>query len=134
MSPRRSIRSRTPTSSIRSDDRREHRCPRAGNQQVNGEHRTILYDGEERAIGGLYATVDQETREGIPFLKDLPWWFFGIAVCVRIRKQGQDEARADHSIEGGAAPTAPAPDREQKNEQDILNEKRRENMREYEKK
>ncbi len=40
--------------------------------------RTLLYDGEETIIGGLFTTNDVETREGIPFLKDLPWWFFGL--------------------------------------------------------
>ena len=38
----------------------------------------LLYDGEETAIGGLYSTTDQHNREGIPVLKDLPWWFFGL--------------------------------------------------------
>jgi type IV pilus assembly protein PilQ len=37
----------------------------------------LLYDGEETAIGGLYTTVEQNVREGVPFLKDLPWWFLG---------------------------------------------------------
>jgi hypothetical protein len=38
----------------------------------------LLFDGEETVIGGLYTTLDQETREGVPILKDLPWWFFGL--------------------------------------------------------
>jgi type II secretory pathway component GspD/PulD (secretin) len=38
----------------------------------------LLYDGEESVIGGLYSTTDQHNREGIPVLKDLPWWFFGL--------------------------------------------------------
>jgi type IV pilus assembly protein PilQ len=38
----------------------------------------LLFDGEETVIGGLVTTQDQETREGIPFLKDLPWWFLGL--------------------------------------------------------
>jgi hypothetical protein len=38
----------------------------------------LLYDGEETVIGGLFTTLDQETREGVPFLKDLPWWFLGL--------------------------------------------------------
>ncbi len=40
--------------------------------------RVLLYDGEETVIGGLYTTSDVSSREGIPFLKDLPWWFFGL--------------------------------------------------------
>ncbi len=38
----------------------------------------ILYDGEETAIGGLYDTDELKVRSGIPILKDLPWWVFGI--------------------------------------------------------
>ncbi len=38
----------------------------------------ILYNGEETVIGGLIAKESVSVRTGIPFLKDLPWWFFGI--------------------------------------------------------
>lgn len=37
-----------------------------------------LYNGEETVIGGLYDTEYTKQRSGIPFLKDLPWWVFGI--------------------------------------------------------
>jgi type IV pilus assembly protein PilQ len=29
-------------------------------------------------IGGLYINDEEIVRTGIPFLKDLPWWVFGI--------------------------------------------------------
>ena len=38
----------------------------------------LLYDGEETVIGGLYDKEVKTGRGGIPILKDLPWWFFGI--------------------------------------------------------
>ena len=38
----------------------------------------LLFDGEETVIGGLYDTDETVTRAGIPILKDLPWWVFGI--------------------------------------------------------
>ena len=38
----------------------------------------LLFDGEETVIAGLYNTEENTTRNGIPFLKDLPWWFFGL--------------------------------------------------------
>lgn len=38
----------------------------------------ILYDGEETVIGGLITRERVSVRNGIPFLKDLPWWVFGI--------------------------------------------------------
>jgi len=37
-----------------------------------------LYNGEETVIGGLFDTDETRLRAGIPLLKDLPWWFFGI--------------------------------------------------------
>lgn len=38
----------------------------------------LLLDGEETIIGGLYSNEVAHSREGIPILKDLPWWFFGL--------------------------------------------------------
>ncbi|MCR4416658.1 MAG: type II and III secretion system protein [Ignavibacteria bacterium] len=38
----------------------------------------LLLDGEETIIGGLFINEDKKERTGIPFLKDLPWWVFGI--------------------------------------------------------
>lgn len=38
----------------------------------------MLLDGEETIIGGLYLNDTGSERNGIPFLKDLPWWFFGL--------------------------------------------------------
>jgi len=37
-----------------------------------------LLDGEQTVIGGLYATGESVSRRGIPLLKDLPGWFFGL--------------------------------------------------------
>ncbi|MBZ0199853.1 MAG: type II and III secretion system protein [Ignavibacteriaceae bacterium] len=38
----------------------------------------LMLDGEEIIIGGLFVNEDTKVRTGIPFLKDLPWWFFGL--------------------------------------------------------
>jgi general secretion pathway protein D len=38
----------------------------------------VLFDGEETVIGGLYDTARKTSRAGIPVLKDLPWWIFGL--------------------------------------------------------
>jgi type IV pilus assembly protein PilQ len=38
----------------------------------------LMLDGEESILGGLYINEDTQRREGIPFLKDLPWWVFGL--------------------------------------------------------
>ena len=38
----------------------------------------LLLDGEETIIGGLYNSESSTVRVGIPFLKDLPWYVFGL--------------------------------------------------------
>jgi type IV pilus assembly protein PilQ len=38
----------------------------------------LLLDGEETVVGGLYNNETTTIRTGLPFLKDLPWWVFGL--------------------------------------------------------
>lgn len=38
----------------------------------------LMLNGEKTIIGGLFTNEEIVTRSGIPFLKDLPWWVFGI--------------------------------------------------------
>lgn len=38
----------------------------------------LMLDGEQTVIGGLLVNESTNVRRGIPFLKDLPWWVFGI--------------------------------------------------------
>jgi general secretion pathway protein D len=37
-----------------------------------------LLNGEESYIGGMYSNSEVIIRQGIPLLKDLPWWVFGL--------------------------------------------------------
>jgi general secretion pathway protein D len=46
--------------------------------KTEGSGRLVLLDGEESYVGGLYTNEDDIVRSGIPLLKDLPWWFFGL--------------------------------------------------------
>jgi len=38
----------------------------------------LLLNGEETVIAGLLRQEKQNLRKGVPGLKDLPWWFFGL--------------------------------------------------------
>lgn len=38
----------------------------------------ILLDGEQTVVGGLFSTDESINRRGVPILKDLPGWFFGL--------------------------------------------------------
>lgn len=44
----------------------------------NATTQVLLLDGEQTIIGGLYSNDESVSRRGIPLLKDLPWWFFGL--------------------------------------------------------
>jgi general secretion pathway protein D len=45
-------------------------------QEVSGK--LLMMDGEKAYVTGLITSNQLTTREGIPFLKDLPWWVFGL--------------------------------------------------------
>ncbi|HSW54923.1 MAG TPA: hypothetical protein VLH59_07525 [Ignavibacteriaceae bacterium] len=47
-------------------------------RKTTASTQVLMLDGEETAIGGLFLNEEVVTRSGIPFLKDLPWWVFGI--------------------------------------------------------
>ncbi len=47
----------------------------------------LLLDGEETIIGGLYDNETDETRSGVPFLKDLPWYVFGLRYIFGYSKE-----------------------------------------------
>lgn len=38
----------------------------------------LMHSGEEKVIGGLFINEEITVRQGIPILKDLPWWMLGI--------------------------------------------------------
>jgi general secretion pathway protein D len=55
--------------------------PQAATTIVNkskAQTNLLLLDGEESIIGGLYNTETNTIRSGVPFLKDLPWYIFGL--------------------------------------------------------
>jgi general secretion pathway protein D len=47
-------------------------------KKTNASTQILMLNGEETILGGLFVTEEAITRNGIPFLKDLPWWVFGI--------------------------------------------------------
>jgi len=51
----------------------------------------ILYNGEETVIAGLYDKEEVSERGGIPLLKDLPWWVFGIRYLTGYSKVNRTE-------------------------------------------
>jgi len=47
-------------------------------KKTTASTQVLMLDGEETVIGGLFVNEETVARNGIPFLKDLPWWVFGI--------------------------------------------------------
>lgn len=47
-------------------------------KKTNANTQVLMLNGEETILGGLFVNEETITRNGIPFLKDLPWWVFGI--------------------------------------------------------
>ena len=47
-------------------------------RKTNATTQIVMLDGEETVLGGLFVNEEAVVRNGIPFLKDLPWWVFGI--------------------------------------------------------
>lgn len=47
-------------------------------KKTQAQTQVLMLDGEETVIGGLYSNEQRTERVGIPVLKDLPWWFFGL--------------------------------------------------------
>jgi len=53
-------------------------APQITINKSSAQTKILLLDGEETVIGGLYINEERKVREGVPILKDLPWWFFGL--------------------------------------------------------
>ncbi len=47
-------------------------------RKTSAQTQTVLLNGEEAVLGGLFINDETTVRTGIPFLKDLPAWFFGL--------------------------------------------------------
>lgn len=47
-------------------------------KKTTASTQVLMLNGEETILGGLFVNEEIITRNGIPFLKDLPWWVFGI--------------------------------------------------------
>ena len=51
----------------------------------------LLLDNEQTVIGGLFTTTESVSRSGIPILKDLPGWFFGLRYIFGRTQRSQSQ-------------------------------------------
>jgi len=94
----------------------------------------LLFDGEETVIGGLYSTLDQETREGVPVLKDLPWWFFGFRYIFGSESKIKTKTELICLIKAELSEPIRGRMVNPVNQQELINKKRKELQQSFEKK
>jgi general secretion pathway protein D len=65
----------------------------------------LLLDGEETIIGGLYNNEATTIRTGVPFLKDLPWYVFGLRYLFGYDKEEVDKKELVILLKAELVPT-----------------------------
>ena len=65
----------------------------------------FLLDGERAVIAGLYSTDESVSRAGIPILKNLPWWVFGIRYLTGYESKEYNEKELVIIIKAELLPT-----------------------------
>jgi len=65
----------------------------------------MMLSGEEKVIGGLFINEEINIRQGIPFLKDLPWWFFGIRYLTGYDKKQVNKKEVIILLQAELVPT-----------------------------
>ncbi|MGA3245368.1 MAG: hypothetical protein ABSE41_12175 [Bacteroidota bacterium] len=96
--------------------------------------RSTVLNGEEMYVGGLYSDELSTVRDGIPFLKDLPWWFFGLRYIFGYDKATTTRSELIILLKAELVPTIEERVRELAKERNILNEKMKEIDKDVEKK
>ena len=67
----------------------------------------LLLDGEATVIAGLYRTEKADVRRGIPILKDLPPWFFGLRYLFGYESHDYQMRELVILIQASLEPTIP---------------------------
>ncbi len=96
-------------------------------KKSQAETTVMLLDGEETLIGGLYVNEESETRDGVPFLKDLPWWFFGLRYVFGFESKNEIKKELLILLKADLLPTLEERfrDRVKKKQRHLLKEQRR---------
>ncbi|MFQ5798942.1 MAG: type II secretion system protein GspD [Bacteroidota bacterium] len=73
--------------------------------RTKAQTEVLLLDGEETIIGGLYSTDKTIIREGIPILKDLPWWVLGIRYLTGFNRESYSQRELIVLLKAELVPT-----------------------------
>jgi general secretion pathway protein D len=85
--------------------------------------KVLLLNGEENYVGGLYTNDQTTTRQGIPLLKDLPWWFFGLRYVFGYDRTNLDRKELLIVLRAELVPTIDERINELGKNRDIIQEK-----------
>jgi type IV pilus assembly protein PilQ len=89
----------------------------------------LLLDGEETAIAGLFSNEVTTKRNGIPILKDLPPWFFGLRYLFGYESKNVKKKELIIILKAKVVPTIKERVRFKLAQKQILLQKRREFLR-----
>jgi general secretion pathway protein D len=103
------------------------------NKSQSDGHVTVL-NGEEIYVAGLYSNEENSTREGIPLLKDLPWWVFGLRYIFGYDKVETTKKELIVLMKAELVPTIEDRVKELAKDRNVLQEKRKEIQQDLEKK
>ena len=93
----------------------------------------LLLDGERAVIAGLYSTDEFEDRAGIPILKDLPWWFFGLRYLFGYNHTEKIEKELIIIIKAELLPTLKERIISKKSEMELIRKTREDNKNKFKK-
>jgi general secretion pathway protein D len=87
----------------------------------------LLLDGEETIIGGLYSTEPKTTRQGVPFLKDLPWYVLGLRYLFGYESTQDVKKEVVILLKADLVPTLQERIAQRSKEENLINKWREEN-------
>lgn len=87
----------------------------------------LLLDGEETIIGGLYSTEPKTTRQGVPVLKDLPWYVLGLRYLFGYEKTEDIKKEVVILLRAELVPTLQERIAQRSKDENLINKWREEN-------
>ncbi len=102
--------------------------------KTTSDGRSTVLNGEEMYVGGLYSNEENVTREGIPLLKDLPWWVFGLRYIFGYDKAQTVRKELIVLLKAELVPTIEDRVRELAKERNIIQDKLKEIQQDVDKK
>ncbi len=95
--------------------------------KTENQSKLLLLNGEETYVAGLTLNEETTTREGIPLLKDLPWWFFGLRYLFGYDKVNVSRRELLILLRAELVPTIDARIEQLTKNRDVMQEKLKEN-------